>query len=174
MNKKQLDEIFRKHYTDLCKIAYRKVGDFQVAEDLVQDLFLDFWNRKTNFLNINQVSNYLRRSISLKCIDYLKSSLKEEKVVTLDEIDLADVSNLNFEEDNNQYLLIKLRQSIEALPPKRKAVFLLSRFDNKSYKEIASDLDISIKSVEKHISKALLQLRKLLGILILIILSSFT
>lgn len=171
MNKEQLDIIFRKHYTDLCKIAYKKVGDFQIAEDLVQDLFLEFWNRKTNFFQIDQVSNYLRRSISLKCIDYINSKIKQSgKLIMLDGVDIEEDKDWNYNEGNDERWTMLL-QSIEKLPPKRKAVFILSRFDNKSYKEIASDLDISVKSVEKHIGKALLQLRSLLRIVVISFLS---
>ncbi len=163
MDKKQFDSIFRQYHSELCKIAYRKVGDFQLAEDLVQELFLEFWRRKTRLSNIEQLSNYLRRSISLKCYDHLKSILKEgRQIIKLDGIDIEDFSTQHQYEDNDELLKI-LMNSIQMLPPKRKIVFIQSRFDNKSYKEIAADLDISIKSVEKHISKALLQLRSLLG-----------
>ncbi len=171
--KQQFDDIFRQHHSELCKIAYRKVGDFHVAEDLVQELFMEFWNRKTKFSDIEKISNYLKRSISLKCNDHLKSILKKEnQVIRLDGLDIKDVSIQDDSEEEN-YLFKKLIQHIELLPPKRKAVFILSRFDNRSYKEIATDLDISIKTVEKHISKALLQLRTLLGMISIVILNIF-
>ena len=171
MDKRQFDNIFTQYHRELCKIAYRKVGDFQVAEDLVQELFLEFWRRKTKLSGVEQLSNYLRRSISLKCYDHLRSILKDDsQVIKLDGIDVEDVST-QYQDEENDERLQKLMSAIQKLPPKRKVVFILSRFDNKSYKEIAADLDISVKSVEKHISKALLQLRSWLGLFNILFLS---
>ena len=154
------ENIFREYYKKLCTIAYRKLGDFQIAQDIVQELFMELWKRKTDFSVIENLPNYLRRSISLKCIDHIKASLKNDQdTISLDDFDIMDDSFLE-KEPSNDIRLDKLKQRIKQLPPKCRAVFTLSRFDNMTYAEIASELDISIKSVEKHISKALHKLRE--------------
>jgi len=153
--------LFRKYYQLLCSHAVRLVYSKEVAEDLVAELFCKLWTDKI-YLNINtSYRAYLFKAVRFSAYNYIRWELgKTAKVDDLDSF--RDLSNsfkpeetLLFEELANEIELV-----VKNLPPQCQRVFVLSRFENKKYKEIADELGISVKSVEAHVSKALEILRK--------------
>ncbi|WP_232517428.1 RNA polymerase sigma factor [Aquimarina sp. AD10] len=131
----------------------------QQAEDIVQNVMLNVWKNKEK-LNINtSVKNYLYKSCYNELIDSYKKNKKE-----LSYIERIKKETLDFfvEEDSN-YIKNRIRLvniEIEKLPPKCKEIFILNKIQGFKYREIAEQLDISIKTVETHMSKAMSRIKE--------------
>ena len=158
-DEKAIELLFDRFFDYLCAVVYRILHDYEAARDVVQDIFLDLW-KKREALQINTALRpYLRRAAVNRGINYLK----RKRIVVNDDEDAAMeiVSNAPSGQahlEKNE-LETRIYEVIESLPPKCKLVFGMSRFENMSYQEIADALDISIKTVENQISKALKILR---------------
>ena len=131
-------------------------GDKALAEDIVQDAFLQVWLRRDTIAKIEKIDTLIYTIVRNNLINRHKKKLKEQAYLA----ELSTSSNHAFDsaEENQKIDLVK--KHIEALPPKSKKVFLLSRKNGLTYQEIANELSISTKSVEKHISKAIKILKK--------------
>lgn len=146
------DKIYNRYWLPLLNVAYGLLRDETICQDIVQDIFVSLWiNRYRS--TISNIENYLFRSVKLKVFQQLRNG----KVVHrhLDKIKVISFVNetenrLNFHEVEEH-----LNNGMDKLPPKCREVFYLSRFEQLSNKEIASQLHISIKTVEGHVSHAL-------------------
>ena len=129
-----------------------------MAEDIVQNLFIQLWENK-KLDNIENPERFLLRATKYKCIDYLRTK-KTNKEISLAELpdDLLTETNQLSEEDIEPLLYYFTAK----LPPKTREVFLLSRKSGLTYKEIAAELDISVKTVENQMSRALRMMKELL------------
>lgn len=156
------ESLFKFHYKPLCNLAVRYVYSKEIAEDLVSDVFYDFL-KKERFESISgSFRTYLFQAVRYKVYRYLKNEFGDngcKKSIEMKDFDmLVDERNpqqmLMFDE-----LIIKIRESVNALPPQCLNVFLLSRFEGKKNKEISEKLGIKLKTVESHMMKALSLLR---------------
>lgn len=161
------NNIFIKYYSQLCAFAYRYVRDRQITEDIVQDVFCRLVERREEIHNLDSIRSFLYLCTRNKAIDYLKYAGNQHECLDnyLNNSELesyVDQLIINRMDEKYDYQIINriIHSLISSLPEKTKMVFLLSRQQNMSNKEIAAHLDISIKSVEKHITKALSTLRK--------------
>ncbi len=156
---KAFEYIYSHYYDLLCNKAYRIIFDRSSAEDVVQEVILELWKRKDSISKETPVLAYLKRSVYNRSINYIKSKSYsfegEESIQSLEEDRISAIDQMIAIETQ-----VKIEDVIGQLPEKCRYVFTLSRFEEKSYKEIASDLDISVKTVENQISKALKFLRK--------------
>ncbi len=147
----------------LINYAFHFVGTRTVASDLVQDTYVSFWKAYNNKF-ISNYKSLLFNILRNKCLDTLKymAIFKRQDIINwandngVEELYTADFVSPS----SNVELLYKdlekcISSSIESLPPRCKEVFILSRLDSKKNAEIADKLGISIKAVEKHITKAL-------------------
>ncbi len=155
------DEIFNLYYEQLVWIAHSKIDNIAVAEDIVQQIFINFWAKRATLTVEHALFPYLKKSVHNRCIDYYK----KQKTIQRKEIQyFQNPLSLNIATPEEKLLseenLQAIYQKIEALPPKCRAVFKLSRFEEMTYAEIATHLEISKKTVEMHISTALRILRK--------------
>ena len=151
-------KLFYQYYPFLCQNIYRIVKDKAVAEDLAQDTFFKFWNKR-NELNIKtSIKAYLRRMAINEGLYYLRKNkkFKKEEVSVLA---FVPADNDVEEQILHQELSAEISAAIEELPPRCREVFKLSRFEELSYKEIAARLGISVKTVENQMGKALKVLR---------------
>jgi RNA polymerase sigma-70 factor (ECF subfamily) len=166
------EKLFKSNYKRFVSVALAYTKQREVAEEVVQDVFVDFWKRIQNDEQILNHEAYLRKAIVYRSLDVIK---KEKKHIEKEDVSIMDnlisTSDQNPEskligEEKVQYL----QKQIESLPEKTKHIFMLSRFEKMSYKEISEHIDIKEKTVEYHIMKALSSLRKALfiGILALI------
>lgn len=167
------DELFRLYYEKLVRLAHQKTQDLAVAEDIVQAIFIDFWTKRAE-ISINQsIIAYLSKMVNNRCIDYFR---KQKSISASEEKYLTHKLNLDVtspEEDLlNQENLAAIYSKIEELPPKCKIVFKMSRFEDLTYEEISTQLNVSQKTVEYHISTALRLLRKSIFGLVLVLISS--
>ena len=154
----KVEILFRKYYAGLCKSLYKILRDATLAEDIVQEVFLKVWEVRETLKMEDAIQSYLYRSCYNAALNFLK---QQKKNTDLDNLEATITSSdsaerhLNFQETEAE-----IQKAIDALPPKTKVVFTLSRFEELSYKEIAERLDISVKSVEKHMGIALQRLRE--------------
>lgn len=143
----------------LFSFLHYKLGDTAVAEDIVQEVFIKLWENRHQLKEELSLKSYLftiANNLALNHIRHNKIVLKfqqEQKI----EYQTNDSVHSEFEKNELYESLLK---AVAELPEKSRVVFMLSRFDDLSYKEIAGNLDISIKTVESHMGKALKLLRK--------------
>src|SRR5688572_11920362 len=172
----KVEVLFRKYYAPLCKSLYKILRDATIAEDIVQEVFLKVWEKRESLQMDEAIQSYLYRSCYNTALNFLKQQKKNSDIDTL-EVALPGGETA---EKNLAYLETEaeILKAIDSLPPKTKLVFSLSRFEELSYKEIAERLDISLKSVEKHMGIALQRLREnlkeyLVGLLLFLLSQNF-
>jgi RNA polymerase sigma-70 factor (ECF subfamily) len=148
-NKEAFKTLFYRYYQKLVDFGIYKLKDIDSSKDLVQDLFIRVWNLRNNLDPQKSIKAYLYKSLLNQLKNHYKKNSKN--------ISLKDyaVPHDNYEQDAK----IDYLTAIEDLPEKMKIVIILSRIEGFKYSEIAEICDISIKAVEKRISKALKLLR---------------
>ncbi len=157
-----IEILFREYYPDVCRSVMRIIPDPGIAEDIAQDVFFDLW-RKRESLNVNSsFGAYLRRAARNKSLNYIR-----DRKITPEGEEKLPHREENQSDANRKLEIQDLQRSIDQavneLPDRCRQIFSLSRFEDMSYQEIADQLDISIKTVENQISKALRLLREALG-----------
>ncbi len=165
-DKAGFEKLFREEFKGLCFMAWKYVKDHDIAKEIVQESFISLWEKRAGIDPGRSVKSYLITAIRNKCYNYLRDNRKFDKNLLEAEKLTEPVSN------GNADLLIEkeLRQEIDIaigeLPDKCREIFLLNRYENLRYQQIADKLGISVKTVEAQMSKALQHLRlKLSGYL---------
>lgn len=167
LNQEAFEELFLKNHKFLCMIALKHVNDPYVAEDIVQEFFIDFWERRDVIQLHTSFEGYASRSVRNKAISWLrKNETAARRVndynfpVSEDPIELAG------EAAHREDLELQILKLIDQLPPERKKIFLLSTAGNLTYAQIAESLGISINTVKTQIVKAYSFLRTNAGYLL--------
>lgn len=179
-DKSAFDRLFRLFYSKLRNYSIQITNDKNIAEDIVQEIFFNLWNKPELTEKINSLEAYLRTSVYNRSIGYLKEKHKRNGTeINSSFIDLESLhlQILEYQRDSvsERELTFAIGEAIEKLPEQCRLVFKLSR--NLGFKnlEIANYLGITVKGVEKHITKALLHLRnelkEFISILVFIFLS---
>jgi RNA polymerase sigma-70 factor (ECF subfamily) len=167
-----LDFLFRRYYAELCRTAYRILLDTAAAEDVVQEVFLTLWRQRARTVEIEQPGPYLRRAVRNRALNHHRDH--QSRTVQLDEapepVTPHDITTRPLDQSELDQMLEK---AIAALPERSRLVFVLSRYESLSQKEIASQMGISVKTVENQMTRALRLLREhlapYLGILLLLL-----
>jgi RNA polymerase sigma-70 factor (family 1) len=152
-----LEQIFLRYHVRLFRIANNVLQDDELSKDLVQDIFIDLWNRRATS-NIKALSAYLLKAIKFQVLKQLRNGrLREQHLKRMETVQFVNQTedSINFSE-----LERVLNDNVEQLPPRCREVFMLSRFENMTNKEISERLKISSKTVEVQITKALSFLRE--------------
>lgn len=161
--------LFDRHWKKLYHTALNVVEDRDAAEDIVQDCFISLWE-KSSHKHIDNVGGYLYKSVKYLCFMYLRAGAISRK--HLDHINQLVVDNSTEEDYDAQELQNVLDSSMATLPEKCREIFYLSRFELLPNKQIAEQLQISPKTVENQITKALRILRlsvdKMISIVLLL------
>lgn len=156
---KAFTEIYDRHWKKLFYLAAHKLQNLAEAEEVVQDIFLDLWKRRTEVNITTSLSTYLAVCIKYRVINLLakRTLLHRYRWHNLQQPHLCD----NSTEQAIQFEALKeqLLKETAKLPDKCRLVFQLSRDEGYSHKQIAASLRISEKTVESHLSKALRSLR---------------
>ena len=160
-----LREIFVRHHGRLFRIVAGLLLDEEQAKDIVQEIFIDLWNRRDSS-DIKTLQAYLISAVRFKAL----ASLRNGKVKAHHLALMERIQFVNQTEDaiNAQELNQSLQLALSELSPRCKEVFELSRFENLTHKQIAGRLGITPKTVEVQIHKALILLRKKLDKAIMI------
>ena len=164
----RLDRIFTEYKERFIRFALSYVRDVDVAEDLVMEAIMYYWENRDTLINVENVPLYILTIIKNKSLNYLNRLRTwdevSDRIITDKEWDLKmRISSLESCDPENLFceeVQQLLEQTLNKLPEKTRRIFLLSRDDEKNYKEIAEITGLSTKSVEFHISKALKHLRK--------------
>ncbi|WP_262482846.1 RNA polymerase sigma factor [Aquimarina longa] len=153
--------LYEMHYNELCTYIFSLSRDKQQAEDIVQNVMLKIWKNKKK-LNINtSVKSYLYKACYYELIDFYKKNKKELNYIEQVQKDALDIF-IDEEEDFVKNQLERVKSEIEKLPPKCKEIFILNKIQGFKYREVAEQLDISIKTVEAQMSKAMSRIKKAL------------
>lgn len=151
-------EIYSRYWKPIFEAAYHRIGNREIAKELVQTVFLRIWEKR-HTIQINNLPGYLQTAIKNRIINYLESTLVHKKYLqhvmdTTAGTCQGTESVINFNE-----LSRALEKALNMLPEKTRHVFRLSRFDHLSIREIAASMNISEKAVEYHITQSLKTLR---------------
>lgn len=156
-NQWALKEIFSRYNLRLFRQAAGVLQDEDYAKDVVQSVFIDLWNRRKSS-RIQTLSHYLSTAVKFQVLKQLRNGKRHEQHLRT----LASLQFVNQTQEmiDHGELEDALQTAVDELSPRCKEVFVLSRFENLSHKEISSRLNISTKTVEVQITKALSFLRQ--------------
>lgn len=149
--------LYERYWEKLVSIAYIRLQSTMDAQEVVQEVFLDIWKRSENIHIKHSFNTYISAALKYKILTVLakrKNEADRQAKLKLTEIDSSTEQWLSY-----QQLKDELESSIQSLPEKCRLVFRLSRENGLSEKEIAATLNISLKTVESHMSRALRALR---------------
>lgn len=165
-------ELFAKEYNNLCRFANSYMQDSHLTEDIVQDTFIKIWEQKKDLISSPNIRFYLITSVKNNCISALRKQNTRNEVFTDAALELEPevfvTASQHKEELNEQKK--KISEALNQLPPKCKEVFLLIKLYGMSYKQAAETLEISVKTVENQMGKAIKTLKDYAGKLALLIL----
>ena len=160
-DEKAFEILFHRYYPSMCLYACQFIEDEEKAEEIVQDMFVKIWSKRNELDIESSFKQYLLRSIKNQCLNQLQHLKIRQKYAE------KVKEESRFEPNANGFFMEfglneKIEDSINALPERRKEIFRLSREEGLKYKEIAEQLNISVKTVEAQMGLALKQLRELL------------
>lgn len=158
-NERIFEETFRKYYQSLCNYANSILKEMDEAEEIVQNLFLNIWEKRAD-LEINiSLKSYLYRAVHNHCLNRIKHMKIREEYQHY----ATNFYDSSYESVSQTVMKNELEQKIEAaikkLPEQCRLIFRMSRFEELKYSEIAEQLELSPKTVENQIGKALKFLR---------------
>lgn len=157
MNKQDYKNCFDRYFDPLRNYLYYKCGDSDLATDIVQDVFLKVWEKPIDVTS-KTIKSLLYKMVNDAFFDHLRKNKVANKY--LSRLDLDFTSNGPDDVLEYKELKEKYETSLAALGEKQRCVFLMSRMENLTYKEIAERLSISVKAVEKRMSQALKVLKQ--------------
>lgn len=154
------EQLFREHYAPLVGYAMKLVRERDQAEDLVQQVFVGMWEKRDELQIDGNPRSYLLRSTHNACLNHLKHlQVREEHASHVkSSVDQSEASDHLEQEE----FRVQVQELIRDLPPQCRKIFLMSRLQGKKYQEIADDLQLSVKTVENQMGKALKILREAL------------
>lgn len=169
-----LELLFRRLYPQLCAYANKYLNDMDESEEIVQEVFIKIWKNRENLDEKQSVNGYLFTSVKNNCFNLLEHwKVKDKYTELLARIYTSPPEQISSHEAFVAEELEKdFHRALEQLPPECRKIFELSRLEGLKYQEIAERLNISIKTVEVQMSRALrkirVQLKEYLTVMILI------
>lgn len=156
---KAFEALFRKYFHTLCLLSKRYTRDITTSREVVQDLFIHLWENRKVLEIKTSFRSYMASAVRFNSIRRIRN---DRKVVIFTDLLPDNSQELN---DHLEYaeLQAAIIRAIEGLPHQCRKVFELSRFELLTHSEIALRLEISVKTVEAHIGKALKQLQQDIG-----------
>ncbi|MFN8417089.1 MAG: RNA polymerase sigma-70 factor [Cytophagaceae bacterium] len=154
------ETLFHSYYADLCKLSFNIIKDKDKAEDVVQEVYVQLWQRRNSIEFTFSIKSYLFKSV------YNKSITEYHKIIKRPTIDVHEHTEVLFAASNGEQqaqlndVTNALHKAIGSMTDGCRTVFLMSREESLTYKEIAEVLGISIKTVENQMGKALKHLRE--------------
>ncbi len=162
LDKNRFREVFKKYYNPLCNFATTIVNDHKMAQDVVQDVFTKLWDKREKLSIDTNEKSYLFQAVRNRSLEMLRKQKSDSKVSKVVYNDVYDTS-AELDEQAKKYMLKEyLYKSIRQLPPKCQEIFVMNKINGLTYNEIATDLDISVKTVENQIGKAYRTLRTIM------------
>lgn len=162
------EHIYLKDYLRLKRFAQEYVLVEEDAENILQDVFLEFWEKREVLINYSNPSSFLFIAIKNRCINFLKrktierkisNHIQEEYIRTL-QVNLESLECLDIDLSQCDSIQKQIHEAINALSPKCKQIFIMSKIEGKRQKDIATELNITVNSVETQMSIAYKKLRE--------------
>ncbi|MNK28395.1 ECF RNA polymerase sigma factor SigW [compost metagenome] len=157
---KALEALYELYYVQLCQIAFRKLGDETLVEELVQDVFLNLWIKRHTLDSEGSLFAYLYATLRNRALHEIRARMIKDRhylqIAGQDKGYSADPEDDLMAKETE----LKVMKVIESLPVQCREAFRLSREEQLSYKAIAERMNISVNTVEKHIGKAIKILKR--------------
>ncbi|MGL5683904.1 MAG: RNA polymerase sigma factor [Marinifilaceae bacterium] len=160
-NKSAFEEIFKKYYPDLVDSIFCQLGDREIAKDMAQDIFIKLYESKCTFKSISNLRGWLYQCANNACIDYFRAMKIRENHSTLIAEYLIFINEPYVEVDG--VLTAKIKRALDLLPKHCRLIIRMNIEENKKYKDIANELNISINTVRKQVSRGYSKLRAYLN-----------
>ncbi len=157
------EALFREHYEGLCTYVHFYLKDYAAAEEVVQDLFFNLWKKREELEITTSIKSYLYKAARNHSLNVIKHIEVRENYKKMNEEHRSESEMLGTDELETLELEQRIKAAIDNLPPERKKIFLMSRFEDLKYREIAEKLNISVKTVEAQMGKALKFLKEQLS-----------
>jgi RNA polymerase sigma-70 factor (ECF subfamily) len=161
------EELFKQIFPRMIGYCRLFLQDQAQANDLVQECFVRLWEKRSTIEISQSVESLLFVMLRNKCLNYLRDHKLhdfEKDIESIKENELQHLYQFDFigkeEKSVEERLIEAIQQSIEKLPEKRRLVFIKTKVEGKKNKEVAEELDISVKAVEKHLHQAKEQIRQ--------------
>jgi len=158
-------EIYNRFFGLLYVHAFRRLNDEDEANDLIQEMFASLWDKRETFAINGNLSAYLYASVRNRVLNIIEHKKVSDKYME----SLAGYTDLDYQFADHKIRENQLRNQIEkeinALPAQMRRVFIMSRTENLSYKEIAKSMDMTEQAIKSNIKRTLRQLRLKLGLL---------
>lgn len=150
-------KIFNAYYESLCQYAFTILRDMDDAEDIVQAMFLKIWEKRQMLVITHSIKSYLYKAVYHQCINQFDHVAVREKYRERSTIEKS--GGVQLPEVFPNELEESILAAINSLPKQCRIIFMMSRYQEMKYSEIAKELDISVNTIENQISKALRTLR---------------
>ena len=153
--------LFETYCQALIYFAWRYVKSTQIAENIVQDVFLRVWLNRTKLNPALKIRSYLYKAVKNQAMQHLRKAKFENRKGNIQAVDSSTKSPEDILDEKE--IAISVQKAIAGLPSKSRMIFTMSKYSNLTYSEIAEIQNISVKTVETHMGRALKLLRKRLA-----------
>lgn len=158
IDKQSYQALFQEFHNVLSNYSNTIVHNYTDAEDVVQDVFIQLWNKRNDIKIETKIKYYLFTAVRNRSIEVLRKRKMHHKYVEAEKNVKESVTFLG-DKVEDMVLKEKLHRSIRQLPPKCQEIFVMNKLNGLTYKEIAENLNLSSKTVENQIARALKLLR---------------
>lgn len=152
-DQKVFERLYSDYFEKLCFFLLNYTQDKEVIEDIVQDTFIKLWTKRKKLTVTSSLNSYLYKSVYNNFIDNYRKKKKRDALLE-SYYQLALHKIIDTDEEYKEERIKKLEKCIAELPPKCKEVFVSIKFSGMKYNEVATTLNISLKTVEGHVRKA--------------------
>ncbi len=160
LDEQSFEALFTSYFAPLCAYAMRFLKDLDSSKEIAHDVFINLWDRREHIDTNKSLKTYLFTSVHNRCLNYIRDNRKFDH----SSHSIENASEMGYSDSDTNLSVIELQERIDKainqLPQKCKEIFVLSRYQELKYSEIAVKLNISVKTVEAQITKALKTLRE--------------
>lgn len=152
---------YNKYFRRITSFSEQFIYDKDEAENLTQEAFINLWQNRENIDSINGIQSFLYTYAKSKCLNFIRHNKVKDKFKNdllnhkERELDIEILNSIQFDTLELTELERIINESINDLPPKTREVFIKKRFENKKNAEIAEEMQVTLKAVEAHMTKAL-------------------
>lgn len=170
LDRSSFEELFRAYFTPLCSFARKYVDDKDEVKDIIHQVFIALWQQRDELDLSRSLKSYLFTAVHNRCLNYLRD---RRKIVQY-EAPQHEAQVGEYLESRDHLVAseteARINSALDELPEKCREIFMMNRFEQLKYREIAAKLNISVKTVETQMSRALKTLREKLSDLLILLL----
>jgi len=160
-NIEEFKKLFRLHYNGLVNfVNSRYVNDYDEARDIIQATFMKVWNGRDRIDVTASPKSYLYQAAKNTALDHIRKYKSRVNVVLEDDLERLDRPEEVDRDADSFHLKSKIVEALDVLKPKTRQIFKLHKFEGLTYEEIANHMDISKRTVESNIARALVLMRE--------------